>query len=261
MPIITLTTDLGLRDYYVGSLKGALLSQYPEATIVDISHEIKPFDMLQASIVVRNAFPDFPEGSIHLIGVNPDATEESKHLVVKVKGQFFIMPDNGMYSLIFDQKPDEVVSLDLTHHTEMMSFPAKDIYITAACHIARGGSLNVIGKPLKELTERMLFRAVIEERLIRGMALYIDHYGNVLTNIDRNIFKQFSKYPSFSIQLRRTEYEIREISNTYGDVPHGEKLAMFSSSGLLEISINQGNASRLLGINQNDVIRIEFYDH
>ena len=261
MPIITLTTDLGLKDYYVGSLKGALLSQYPEAKIVDISHEIKAFDMLQASVVIRNAFPDFPDGTVHIIGVNPDVTEESRHLVAKVRDQYFIMPDNGMLSLIFDSKPDEVVSMTLIQQSEMLSFPAKDIYVTAACHLAKGGSLNVIGKPVKDMAERMLFRAVMEDHLIRGMAMYIDHYGNVLTNIDKNLFKQFNKFPGFSIQLRRSEYEIREISKIYGDVPHGEKLAMFSSSGFLEIAINQGNASKLLGINQNDIIRIEFYDH
>ncbi len=261
MPIITLTTDLGIKDYYIGSLKGALLAQCPEATIVDISHEIKPFDMLQASIVIRNSYPDFPEGTIHLVGVNPDVTEESRHLVVFIHGQYFIMPDNGIHSLIFDTKADEIVELTLTQRAELMSFPAKDIYIMAASHLARGGSLNVIGKPVKNLTELVMFRAVSEDHLIRGMAVYIDHYGNILTNIDKQLFREFNMFKHFAIQLRRSEYEIKSISKTYGDVPEGEKLALFSSSGYLEIGINQGNASKLLGINQSDIIRIEFYDH
>jgi len=259
--IITLTTDLGLKDYYIGSLKGALLSQCPDVTIVDISHEIKPFDILQASIVVRSSFKDFPEGTIHIVGVNPDVTEETNHLVVKNQGQYFIMPDNGMSSLIFENKSDEVVVLSITQQSDLITFPAKDIYVKAACHIARGGSLQVIGKPVKQIKERVMFRAVSEEKLIRGMALYIDHYGNVLTNIDKNLFNQYNKFASFSIQMRRSEYEIRAISKSYGEVPEGEKLALFSSSGLLEIAMNQGNASRLLGINQSDIIRIEFYDH
>ena len=261
MPIITLTTDLGTKDYYVGSLKGAILAQSPDATIVDITHEIKPFDMLQASIVVRNIYRDFPEGTIHIIGVNPDVTEDSRHLVVSIHNQYFIMPDNGMFSLIFDSVADEVVALTLQQRSEMLSFPTKDIYVTAASHLARGGSPNVIGKPVKDLTELVMFRAVSEEKLIRGMAVYIDHYGNVLTNIDRNLFKQFNMFQHFSIQLRRSEYEIKEISKTYGDVPNGEKLALFGTTGFLEISINRGDASKLLGINQSDIIRIEFYDH
>lgn len=261
MTIITLTTDLGLKDYYIGSLKGALLSQCPDAKIIDISHEIQPFDILQASIVVRSCYKDFPEGTIHIIGVNPDVTEKTNHLVIKNQGQYFIMPDNGMSSLIFESKSDEIVELTLTRQSDLITFPAKDIYVKAACHLLRGGSLQIIGKPVKEIKERVMFRAVSEDKLIRGMALYVDHYGNVLTNIDQNLFSQFNKYTSFAIQLRRSEYQIRTISNSYGAVPEGEKLALFSSSGLLEIAMNQGNASRLLGINQSDIIRIEFYDH
>ena len=261
MGIVTLTTDLGLRDYYVATLKGALLAQIPDIQIVDISHDVKPFDMLQASIIIKHSYRDFPEGSIHIIGVNPDVTEESQHLVVYIHKQYFILPDNGMISLIFDSKPDEVVSLNLVQQADMITFPAKDIYVKAAAHISRGGSLNVIGKVAENVQERVMFRAVSEDKLIRGMVVYIDHYGNALTNIDRNLFRQFNKFPSFSIQLRRSEYEIRNISKTYSDVPVGEKLAIFSTLGLLEISINQGNASKLLGLNQSDIIRIEFNDH
>jgi S-adenosylmethionine hydrolase len=142
----------------------------------------------------------------------------------------------------------------------MITFPAKDIYVTAACHLARGGSLQVIGRNLKEWKESAMFRAIAEEKLIRGMVIYIDHYGNVLTNIDQNMFRKVNKYRSFSIQLRRAEYEISAISKAYSDVPPGEKLALFNTLGLMEISINQGNASKLLGIKQSDTIRIEFYD-
>lgn len=261
MAIVTLTTDLGLSDYYVGSLKGALLSEFPDLTLVDISHQVEPFDILRASILIRNAYRDFPEGTVHIIGVNPEADEDTEHLVAKVHGQFFLFPNNGIYWLIFDVKADEIVSIDLVRKKELITFPAKDIYVKAACHVARGGPLQVIGKPVKELRERALFRAVSEDKLIRGMAVYIDHYGNVITNIHEELFKQFRKMNGFSIQLRRSEYEINEINDSYNEVPQGEKLALFSSSGYLEIAINQGNASRLLGIKQNDIIRIEFYDH
>ena len=140
---------------------------------------------------------DFPEGTVHIVGVNPDATEDTKHLVVFNQGQYFILPDNGISSLIFESKSDQIVELTLTQSSEMIAFPAKDIYVKAACHIARGGALQVIGKPIKEIKERVMFRAVSEEKLIRGMAVYIDHYGNVLTNIDHNLFKQFNKFPIF----------------------------------------------------------------
>ena len=260
MAIVTLTTDLGLKDYYVGSLKGALLSQFPELQIVDISNEVKAFDILQAAIILKHCYRDFPDGTVHLVGVNPDSTEDMRHLAVLIHKQYFLIPDNGIISLIFDSKPDEVVELNLRRREEMITFPAKDIYVTAACHLARGGSLQVIGKNLREWKEGAMFRAISEEKLIRGMVIYIDHYGNVLTNIDQNLFRKANKYGAFSIQLRRAEYEISAISKAYSDVPPGEKLALFNTLGLLEISINQGNASKLLGLRQSDTIRIEFHD-
>ena len=258
--IVTLTTDLGLKDYYVGSLKGALLSQFPELQIVDISNEVKAFDILQAAIILKHCYRDFPDGTVHLVGVNPDSTEDMRHLAVLIHKQYFLIPDNGIISLIFDSKPDEVVELNLRRREEMITFPAKDIYVTAACHLARGGSLQVIGKNLREWKEGAMFRAISEEKLIRGMVIYIDHYGNVLTNIDQNLFRKANKYGAISIQLRRAEYEISAISKAYSDVPPGEKLALFNTLGLLEISINQGNASKLLGLRQSDTIRIEFHD-
>lgn len=261
MAIITLTTDLGLKDYYVGSVKGAILSQFPEAQIVDITHLIKPFDILQASIVIRNCYRDFPEGTVHIIGISPEAGLNTRHLAMKVQGQYFIADDNGIFSLIFDSAPDELVELSIPHASDMLTFPTKDVFVTAACHLARGGSLEVIGKPVQNLIERTMFRAVSEENLIRGIAVYVDHYGNVLTNIDQQLFLQHSRDRDFVIHLRRSEYEIRAISRAYSDVPGGEKLALFNSAGFLEIAINKGNAHQLLGINQSDIIRIEFDAH
>ncbi len=237
MTIVTLTTDLGLKDYYVGSLKGALHSECPDLQIVDLSHEVAPFDIMQASIVVKHCYRDFPEGTIHIIGVNPDVNEDTRHLVVYIHNQYFILPDNGIYSLIFDSKPDEVIALNLIQRTDLLTFPAKDIYVKAACHISRGGSLQVIGNQIDDMKERVMFRAVSEERLIRGIVIYIDHYGNALTNIDQNLFRQFNKYASFSIQLRLRKYEIKQIHKSYNEVPPGEKLAIFNTMGNLEISI------------------------
>jgi len=256
--IVTLTTDLGLKDFYVGSLKGALLTECPDLKIIDISHEVEPFNIMQASIVIKHCFRDFPDGSIHIVGVNPDITADTRHLVVYIHKQYFIVPDNGICSLIFDSKPDEIIALNLIQQSDLMTFPAKDIYVKAACHISRGGSLQVIGKSIDDMEERVLFRAVSEEKLIRGMVVYIDHYGNALTNIDQNLFRQFNKFSSFSILFGRSDYKINNICKTYSEVPGGEKLAIFNTLGHLEISINQGNASELMGIKQSDTILIEF---
>lgn len=258
MPIITLTTDLGNQDYYVGSVKGAILSLYPEAKIVDITHEIPPFDLLKASFVIKNCFRDFPEGSIHIVGINPEANLETSHVVVKFQGHYFIGADNGIFSLITDQQPQKIIELNIPPETDMVTFPTKDIFVKAACHLAKGGTMEVIGREIEDFTKRELIRAVTEGKEIRGVAMYIDRYGNILTNIKEDLFKKFGKGKPFTIYFRRAEYNITEISDAYINVDEGEKLALFSSSGYLEIAINRGNASKLFGIKQGDTIRIEF---
>lgn len=260
MAIITLTTDLGIKDHYVGVLKGSLLKLCPEATIVDISHQIPAYDILKAAYTLKNCFPDFPDGSIHIIGVNPEANESASHLAVKYKNQYFIGADNGVFSLIFDDKPEKIIELDITQNPDAITFPTKDVFAKAACHLAKGGTLEMIGKPLEDLVEKALFRAVSVGNIIKGMAIHVDHYGNVITNIDETFFKAFGQGREFKIEFRHGEYDINTISKSYSDVPEGEKLALFSSTGYLEIAMHKGNAASLLGIKESETIRIEFYD-
>lgn len=260
MAIITLTTDLGTKDHYVGVLKGAILSQCPDATIVDISHEIPTYDILKAAFTLKNAFADFPEGTIHILGVNPEISEKAVSLVIGHQGQYFVGADNGVFSLIFEEKPAKIIQVDIMVNPDALTFPTKDIFTKAACHIAKGGTLEMIGKPATEWNEKGLFRAVSLDNIIKGMVIHIDHYGNIITNIDYNFFHAFGQGRDFKIEFRRGDYDITNISKVYSDVPEGEKLAIFSSAGLLEIAMNKGNASKLLGMKESDIVRIEFYD-
>lgn len=260
MAIITLTTDLGTKDHYVGVLKGTILKDIPEATIVDISHEISTFDILKAAFTVKNCYADFPKGTVHLLGVNPEVGEATTYLAVKCDGYYFLGADNGVFSLIFEEKPTEVYELNILLNPDDLTFPTKDILAKAACHLAKGGTIEMIGKKTEDWIEKTFFRAVSVGNIIKGMAIHIDHYGNIITNIDEAFFKAFGQGRNFSIEFRGGDYDINSISKFYSDLPEGEKLALFSSSGLLEIAINKGNASRLLGIKESDTIRIEFYD-
>ncbi len=260
MAIVTLTTDLGLKDHYVGVVKGSLLKLCPEARIIDISHNIEPYNIIQAAFTLKNAYKEFPEGSIHIIGVNPEADLDATHLVIKHNGHYFIGADNGVFSLILEESPDQIIELNINPELESKSFPTKDIFAKAAAHLAKGGTLEMIGSKKEAVLERSLFQAVSVENFIKGMVLYIDHYGNILTNIEEPFFKAFGRGRDFSIEFRQGEYNINRISKGYSDVPEGEKLALFSSSKLLEIAMNKGNASRLLGLQESDSIRIEFYD-
>ncbi|MBD98908.1 MAG: hypothetical protein CMO34_03615 [Verrucomicrobia bacterium] len=260
MPVITLTTDLGLNDHYVGAVKGGLIKGCPEATIVDISHLIPPYNILQAAFTLKNAFTAFPEGSIHIVGVTPTVELDTQHLLIKEDGHYFIGADNGLFSLLFPQKPKKVYRLNIVAQPEFMSFPTRDIYTKAACHIAQGGTPEMIAVASDEILERSMFQATTVGNLIKGMVIHVDHYGNIITNIDEQLFNSFGRNRNFKIEFRHGNYDITEVNKSYSDVPQGEKLALFSSNKMLEIAMNQGNASQLLGISESDTIRIEFYD-
>ncbi len=141
MAVITLTTDLGLVDNYVASVKGAILKGYPEATIVDITHEVPQFDLQKSAFILRNCYQDFPEGTVHILGVNSEADVNIPHVALFANGHYFIGADNGVFSLIFDNPPEKVVELTISQDTDRVTFPTKDVFVKAACHIARGGTL------------------------------------------------------------------------------------------------------------------------
>ncbi|PJA07697.1 MAG: hypothetical protein COX70_05920 [Flavobacteriales bacterium CG_4_10_14_0_2_um_filter_32_8] len=260
MAIITLTTDLGLRDNYVATVKGAILKELPETTIIDITHEIPLFDFQKAAFILKHCYQDFPAGSIHIIGVNSETTIKTPHIAIYENGHYFIGADNGIFSLLFNHQPEKIVELTLTQDTNLIAFPTKDVFVKAACHIARGGTLEVIGNSKKELNVRTMFSPIFENNILKGMAIYIDHYGNIVTNITKDMFNEYGKHRTFSMLFRKAEYEITQISKSYSDVIEGERIALFSSTGYIEIAMNRANASKLFGINLGDTIRIEFYD-
>lgn len=260
MPIITLTTDLGLQDYYVASIKGSILSQVPEVTIVDISHNVNPYDSAKAAFIVKHCYKDFPIGSVHVIGLNAELNENITHVAIHYDGHYFIGADNGMFSLIFESIPDKIVELNIAQDTNSITFPTKDIFIKAACHIARGGTLELIGKVKEEVNRSIPFQATSENNYIKGMITYVDHYGNLITNISESLFKNFGKGRKFTLYLRGGTYRISKISSSYNRVGEGDILALFSSTGFIEIAMNKGNANKILGQKETDLIRIEFYD-
>jgi S-adenosyl-L-methionine hydrolase (adenosine-forming) len=255
---------MGLRDYYVAAVKGAILSQVEDVQIIDISHEIKPFNIVQAAFVVRNCWSSFPKGTVHVIGVNPDLNENTKHVIVVNDGHYFIGADNGFFSLIFDKIPDDVFELNITQDNDEITFPTKNLFVKAACHIARGGTPEVVGRRVKSVRQAQDFRPVIEEHVIKGTVVYIDNYGNVITNISNSLFKEVGRGRDFAIMFKRASLDIRKIREHYNQVPEGERLALFSSSGFLQIAINKGapgnggGANTLFGLKLNDIIRIEF---
>ena len=273
MQIITLTTDLGSTDHYVAALKGTILCNAPNVTIVDISHQVTAFSILQASYFVSNCFLDFPEGTIHLIGVN---SEPIIHLsqdelssypsILKFKGHYFVSTDNGFFSLLTLNEPHEGFWRidDVLSNPNLFKFPSKNLLVPAACKLANKVPISSFASENTVFLRKLRLHPVMEEYQLKGSIIHIDHFGNIITNITKSLFYDFGKNEKFILYFRKKEYSINEISSSYQDVPKGEKVALFNSNNYLEIAINHGSrdrnngASNLLGIGINDTIRVEF---
>ncbi|MGB4773847.1 MAG: SAM-dependent chlorinase/fluorinase [Daejeonella sp.] len=258
MAIITLTTDLGDKDFYQAALKGSILSQLPNANIVDITHDIAAFNIPQAAFVLKNSFHYFPKNTVHLIGIDSVFNKNTRYIALKYKEHYFIGADNGIFSLLFDEEPSEIVELNIMQDLKFLHFPLSDIFPKAASHLAKGGKLKDIGLPVNNVEQRMTLQPVIEESIIRGSVIYIDSFQNVITNITKELFTKFQRNRDFTLFFRRNE-SISQLSWHYNEVEEGEKLCLFGISNHLEIAINKGNASGLLGLNLGDIVRIEFH--
>jgi len=260
MAIITLTTDLGTKDSYLASVKGAIYSQLKEVKIIDISNHVEPFNIQQAAYLLRNCFKDFPSGTVHIISVNDELSVTNQHLVVKAQEHYFIGADNGFFSLLFNEiHPEKIIQLTISLTSDCMTFAAKNIFAPAACHLARGGTMEIIGNIISDFeNKKMELKAVLQKDVIRGSVVYIDSYGNAITNISKKEFEQVQKGRSFTILFGREDEMITELSKKYMDIPTAEKLALFGENNQLQIAINKGNASKLLGLKLYEIIRIEF---
>jgi S-adenosylmethionine hydrolase len=263
MAIITLTTDMGLKDHYVAAVKGAIHAGFPEARIVDVSHLVQPFNNAQAAFVLRHAYPDFPKGTIHIIGVNPESDGRTPHLVVRQDGHYFIGADNGIFSLLFDTKPEAAFEITMKLDEDLHTFPVKSVFVKAACHLARGGTPETIGRAAPGVREQIDFQPAVDGDRIRAKVIYVDHYGNLVLNVKRRLFDEVGRGRALRIDLRKGE-PITRLHSTYGDVPHGEKVAFFGANGLLQVAVNKavegvgGGAARLFGVRENDPVIIDF---
>jgi hypothetical protein len=258
MAIITLTTDLGYKDFYQAALKGSILSLMPNVNLIDVTHNISAFNIPQAAFVLKNAYPYFPKNTVHLIGIDSVFNQDTRYLALKYKGHYFIGSDNGIFSLLLDEAPDQIVELNIMQDLKFLHFPLTDIFAKAATHLARGGSLTEIGIVVSDLEEKVHLQPVIERDIIRGSVIYIDSFQNVITNITKDLFSRIQRSREFTLYFRKNE-SITQLSWHYNEVPEGEKLCLFGISNHLEIAINKGNASGLLGLHLGDIVRVEFY--
>lgn len=254
--LVTLTTDFGDRDWYVGALKGAVLRQQPQAQVVDVSHHIAPFDIVQAALVLRNVWPEFPEGTVHLLAVNCVYAPDFRFVAVRHAGHFFVAPDNGVLTLLFG----EIAQSDVRYlpSDPATHFAVKGAFAQAVGHLGSGGDFDTLGDPAAEpLLQRIGLQPVITPTRIRGTVVHIDHFDNAVLNIHRDLFEQVRAGRAFSLFFKRND-PLTQLSTNYCDVPLGEPLCLFNSAGFLEIAVNLGRAATLLGLRVEDVVEITF---
>ncbi len=258
MAIITLTSDWGIKDHYLAAVKGLLISRVPSVQIVDISHFIPPFDIEQAAYVLKNCYKYFPKETIHIIAVGSEESPGSPHTVIFHEGQYFIGADTGIFSMIFDEKPEVVVELDITQETDFFTFPTRDRFVKAAVHLAHQGSLEELGPIKGDIVRKLLFEPVPHKDKIIGIVIYIDAYQNLITNIKKSKFTEIGRGRKFEIKIRSEK--IKKLSTSYADSKVHEILAVFGSNNLLEIAIREGNAAGLIGVDYKDQVTVEFFD-
>lgn len=281
MSIITLTTDYGLKDHFVGALKGKIVKEFPEAKIFDITHGIDPFNTAEASYLIGAAYGHYPAGTVHLIGVDAEHNKENQHIALQWNDHYFIGADNGILSMLLQhQQPQKLVAINI-HDRLPTDATDLDVLVKVACHVAKGGLLNVIGKEIKSLKQVQEIQPIVadDKSSIKGHVVYIDHFGNVVTNISKKLFLDVAKGRPYEIPLMQAKSSIRSspIKNIwvkYSDVSknsnytlknyEGDKLAIFNEAGFLEIAIfrsnpmSVGSATSLLGLGYRDSITIQF---
>lgn len=264
-PIITLTTDFGTTDSYVGSMKGVILGIAPQVTLVDITHSIGPQDTRQASYMLQTFYKHFPKGTVHLIVVDPGVGTQRRAIAVETPDAVFVAPDNGILTQIWlDARetwgPERCTAIELTEQRYWRSqishtFHGRDIFAPVAAHIAAGVSLKLLGPRLHALHEAA-FEPPARGRHgeLIGRIIHVDHFGNCITNITPQILEQADKGPDLVISI--IDQHISGLSHTYSDAPIGALVALIGSSDHVEVAVRNGNAAQTLGVGIGDIVKI-----
>ena len=254
MSLITIISDFGYSDHYAAALKASIYKLNSNLNVVDITHDIKKNNISHAAYSIRNVYKDFPDGSIHIICVKASEKKE-RIVVVKINDHYFISYDTGIFSLIDLKENYTAVSVD---YSILSSFPEKSIMGPIAVKLAVNNDISTIGKPIMNLNKRFFPTVNVSNNNLKGNILRIDHYGNLITNIHLNDFDKLIVKNSENFEIIIGIEKLIEINKTYSDVNAGELFALFNSNQFLEIGMNLGNASKLLGMKEDDPISINF---
>ena len=247
MSIITLTSDIGYQDYLVGAIKGQLWQDCPGCHVADITHQIHPFNLPQATYICKSAFAWFPQGAFHIVLINLFDRKADHVLLAAWNGQYIACADNGLITMITGGQSVQVVKLPLDSTKPKNTFTIIQRFSQAFQALQKGQSLEQVGAPAENIVVKNNLQPLTGADYIEGQIIHIDNFENVVVNITREQFEEQRAQRKFKIYFRRDEV-INNLSETYADVPEGQKLALFNAAGYLEIAINKGNAAGLFGL-------------
>lgn len=255
-PLIALVTDFGLRDHYAGTMKGVVLGICPDVTLVDISHDIPPHDVLTGALELAAAYRYFPPGTIFLAVVDPGVGSSRRAIAADTGDYRFVAPDNGVLSAIFDDSPPKRV-VELTDRryarpTISRTFEGRDRFAPAAAWIAKGIALTALGRQAGDIARLQIPKARWEEGAIVGDVLRVDRFGNLVTNIDRGLLERLPAHAEVEVGSSR----VSRIVATYADAEPGALCALVGSSDHLEIAVSGGNAAEALGVGRGAIVRV-----
>lgn len=254
MALITFISDFGEGDYYIPAVKAKMLSINPQLNIIDISHKIDTYDIAHAAFILRAVYKDFPKGTVHLVAINSTSSMTDGFIGIKLEEHIFIGPNNGVLSLLADYDPGIIVQFaDI--HLKDSTFPAKDILAPIAAKVASGAAIHDFGGPLMQMKKMMSRQFKATKKQIIGHVIRVDNYGNLITNITKDAFEKLNP-GKFVIEFSREG--LTKINKSYDHVEPGDCFAFFNSLDLLEIGINHGRGSDLLGLRLDSPIYINF---
>ncbi|MFM2428678.1 MAG: hypothetical protein RL012_562 [Bacteroidota bacterium] len=255
MPLVTFTSDFGYQDHYAAVVKARVLQYCPNATIVDISHGIEPFNIAQGVHALKAAYPEFPPAAVHIFAVQGSQAVD-KHIAFQWKGHYFVGSDNGFAGLLAEAYIGQCVEIKATDE-QAVTFLAQTLYAPAAAKLAQGIPLQEIGYPAPIPQKLIARQPRVTEKQIIGHVISVDHYGNLVTSITKETFTQQRRTRRFEIRFARES--IYKLHTHYTQVEPGDCVCVFNSLSLLEIAINQGNAATLLGLQYDSPVCISFH--
>ncbi|MBI4553566.1 MAG: SAM-dependent chlorinase/fluorinase [Candidatus Latescibacteria bacterium] len=259
MAIITILTDFGVRDGFVGTMKGVILGINPAVTLVDLAHDIAPQDIEEAAFLLRNAYRYFPSGTIHVVVVDPGVGSTRRALIVESPRHTFVGPDNGVFAYIYRMEPEARVTA-VTNPAYCLpersrTFHGRDVFAPVAAHLSRGVSPSACGVPAHDYVRGEVTEPVITPDRIDGHIIHTDRFGNAITDIPEDRFIEATRGRAFRVEITTCQFD--RLSQSYADVPDGSPLAIFGSAGLLEVAVNGGNAAQALGLKRGDPVSVK----